>query len=285
MKIFRRKKQQKDPLEGLEAVLAGMEIPSFPAATMRILTRIRDREASMDEIAEALRWEPGLVVRVLATVNSAAFGPAQTIHDVRHAASYLGRSHIEQIVLGLAVNQALPSSAAPGFDAQRFWLTAARRASLARLLAEDLHPTKIGESFTAGLLQDMAVPVLAHARPSDYGRVLTAWHTAMQPPLEELERDAFGWSHADIGGMLAREWSLPAGLSKAIAGHHSEELSDGDRLPAIRLVSILRETERHSGAEKLVELARSEYGLAPKRVLDALREANERAAELARQLA
>ncbi len=278
MKLFRRKA---DPLHELEQILSGVEIPSFPQATMRILGRIRDREASMEEIAEALRWEPGLVVRVLAAVNSAAFGPAQEIRDVAHAASYLGRSQIEQIVLTMAVRDALPSGPAPGFEAERYWLTAARRASLARILADELHPTRAGESFTVGLLQDMAVPVLAHARPDDYGPVLRAWHAQAQPPLEQLEQTAFGWSHADVGGLLARAWSLPESLGAAIAGHHDARLSDQELPPAVRLVSVLREDEHERGLDALIRTAGQDYGLSEEQVRHAVELADEHAAELA----
>ncbi len=282
MKLFRRKR---DPLRELDKILRGAAIPHFPQATMRILGRIRDPDSSMEEVSEALRWEPGLVVRLLATVNSAAFGPAQVIQDVGHAASYLGRAQIEQIVLGMAVRDVLPHGAAPGFVAKRYWLTAARRATLARLLADQLHPTQAAESFTIGLLQDMAVPVLAHARPDDYGPVLCAWHAHAEPSLEELERSTFGWSHAEVGGMLAHAWKLPAALTDSIAGHHSDDLSDRERLPAVRLVSVLRETEHQYGIDALLDVAHSEYGLAPEQVARSLKSANEIANELAHDLA
>ena len=105
-------------------------------------------------------------------MNSPAYGPRGEIQDVGHAASYLGRAQLEQFVLALAVKDTIPSRPTRGFQPDRYWASAARRAALSRLLADKLHPAKQAEAFTGGLLQDLAVPVIAHARSEEYGAVL-----------------------------------------------------------------------------------------------------------------
>lgn len=276
MGLFKFK--QADSVKKLEKALMGVEAPHFPGMVMRILQRIRDPEATMTEIAEGLQWDPGLVVRVLQTVNSAAYGPAHPIRDVGHAASYMGRSQLEQLVLSLAVKDTLPMKPAPGYDPGRFWFAASRRAALSRLIAGRLQPARQAECFTAGLLQDMAIPVLATARPNDYGPILSQWHEGGHKRLHSLEKDAFGWSHAEIGAMLGKIWELPDSLTDMILVHHDTDPTDDELPPAVRLVAVLRETE--DGIEAMVELARSDYGLQPEWTLEAIEEANEQASEL-----
>jgi len=56
----------------LAPILADHEPPTFPQVTLRILAKLRDQECSTDEVSETLQWDPGLVVRLLRVVNSAA---------------------------------------------------------------------------------------------------------------------------------------------------------------------------------------------------------------------
>ncbi|MEM7516634.1 MAG: HDOD domain-containing protein [Planctomycetota bacterium] len=266
----------------LREVLNGQEPPTFQELTLRVLRILRDPEASLREIADAIDWDPGLVVRVLSTVNSAAFGPAREIQDVAHAASFLGRTQLEQIVLSVAVRDALPSQPAPGFEPRRFWRAAARRAALSRTVAEELHPASAAHSFTIGLLQDMAVPILASTRPKDYGIALQRWHApeSVKSCLTSLEQQTIGLDHATVGEWIGKHWELPKTLVQGIAFHHSSDKTDREVPPAVRLAALVREEECEEGTDALVELARTDYGLRPEWMLEAIREAGENASEL-----
>ena len=279
MGLFARTKKSA-PEQLLGKMLAGTEPPTFPQPTLRILQKVRDPQVELDQIVESLQWDPTLVVRVLRTVNTAAYGPANPIENVHHAVSYMGRAQLEQIVLALAVRKALPSRPAVGFDVRRYWVGASRRAALARHISKRLHPVNSSECFTAGLLQDMGIPVLAHARPAEYGPVLTEWH-AGGSSLEELERSVFGWTHAEAGGLLSRTWELPAALAESIFHHHREGATDAQLLPALRMVSVLGETESNHGAEAFVEIGTADYGLESDWLLQILSDAEEQAQELA----
>lgn len=280
MKLFGRS----DSKKRLDAVLNGHAPPSFPAGVMRLLRLLRDPNAELDQVSEALGHDPGLVLRVLKLVNSAAFGRAQSIDSVPHAVTMLGRSQLEQLVLGVAVKDALPRSAAPGFDAQRFWQAAFFRATLAKTLADRIHPAEKARCFVGALLQDMAVPVLAHARPSEYGPVLEAWHRSPQLELHQLEKSTLGWSHDEVGSHIGAQWELPEPLLNAITLHHCDGASDRELPPALRLVAVHRETQIEHGIDAMVEQGRHMYGLDPDWTRSAVGESQAHAVELARVL-
>ena len=268
----------------LNKILKGVEAPTFPSSTLRILQQLRDPATEVAEIATCLEGDPGLVVRVLRTVNTSAYGPANPIGDVHHAVNYMGRAQLEQIVLALAVRDALPAGEARGFDSARFWRVSSKRAALARLLGSRLHPARAGEGFTGGLLQDMAVPVLAHAREAEYGPILEAWHGDGSEPLDRLERQALGWTHADVGGLLGKHWELPGDLTNQIFRHHKSDVGDDELLPALRLVALLGENPADDGVEALTETARADYGLEPDWIGTALGQAEAQAGELSQRL-
>jgi HD-like signal output (HDOD) protein len=238
--------------------LDGIEVPSFPAAVARLLTLLRGEDASTDEIAQVLQHDPGLHVRVLRTVNSAAYGLSSKVENVQRAVTLLGRSRLEALVLAVAVKDAVPRSGSLGFDTDRFWLTAARRATLARVLARRLQSQTAAEAFTAGLLQDVAVPVLAVVKGKHYREVYERWRREPLVELSDLERDAFGRDHQEVGAIIATRWELPEYLIQAIGGHHDDGAAGVE--PAVKLVSRIRDDSEQDGVEPLVEASRS-FGL------------------------
>lgn len=263
----------------LQRILAGSEPPPIRSGAMRTLRLLRDADADLSTIVESLSWDPGFVVRSLRLVNSAAFGLRNKVDSFQHAAAILGRSKLEQLVLSIAVKDSVSAKDVPGFDTVRFWRSAFFRASLARALAQKLHPMHTEASFTAGLLQDMAVPVLAQSR-EDYRPLLEHWHESKDVELHELERSELGFCHGEAGALLALEWELPEALANAIQIHHSNEVGDNELLPALRLVAVHRETEIEHGIEAIVSDARGLYGLDPDWLAGAIEESKETAQDL-----
>ncbi len=227
----------------LKRALGDVVPPTFPELHLRILRELRSPDADAAKIGEVLQWDPGLVVRLLKVVNSAAFAASQEVRDPGHAAALMGRGPLEQLVTGVAVGCALPDPSSPAYDKQRFWTAAARRAVLARQLAIRFEPATRHEAFTAALLQDIAIPVLAELRAKDYAVVLEEWHASPGSELHVLEREQFGFDHAEIGAALAERWGLPDALIDAI-GHQNTAFEDGHGAPrqAGWIVSGLRET-------------------------------------------
>ncbi len=185
--IFKGK--SRNPKEDLDDLLEGYEIPSFPTAVMKVLQMLRDPDVEISLIAEELQVDPGMTVRVLQMVNSAAYGSAQKVTDVAHAVTLVGRSPLEAMVISVAVKDIMPGRQQSGFDLDRFWLSSARRASAARLLSHHLHPATSSEAFTSGLLQDIAVPVLADLKGDAYCEIYQRWQNEDDLRLEDLLND------------------------------------------------------------------------------------------------
>lgn len=243
------KKKRIDPAARLKSLLQGYQLPSFPGVVLAALEEIRNDDGSVASVAQVIQRDPGLSIRLLKLVNSASYGSARKTESVQQAVSMLGMSQVESMLLSIGVRTALPRCDTPGFEVKRFWLAAARRAEVASGFARVLHPSTRQLSFTAALLGDMAVPLLADAKGDLYSPLLQEWH-AGGAPLETLEQELLGCHHGDVGTWLCNEWSLPESLAEAIGAHHG----DPDLIcpPAIALVSKLRETSDASGIDELV---------------------------------
>lgn len=278
--LFRKKK--KDPLQEIRELLDGFELPSFPKAALQILETLRDPKSTSVEIAKKIAADPGIHLTVLKTVNSAAFGLTRRISSIEHAVALLGRARLESLVLPLAVRETLPKIETPCLDFKKFWLSACRRASLARQVAKLLHPATHVESFTAGLLQDMAIPVIMHVKKKRYCPTLENWNMEKGVTLDALEREKFGFDHQRVGVLMAEEWNLPEYLLNAIGKHH--RLQDGVD-PAVYLVSHIRYNSDLEGAldtDLLLEIAEEELKLSKETMIPLIEKAFSDAEELAR---
>ncbi len=261
----------------LDKALGNYELPSFSAGTLALLRLLRDPDAPTAALARGIESNPALLVKVLRTVNSASFGMRRQIGSAQQAAVLMGRSQLESLVVSIGVKDSLPSVPAQGFEPRRFWFAASRRASIARGIADRLHPQTQAEAFTAGLLQDMAIPLLAAARPKEYCRLLTHWHATPGVELDDLEDAEFGWNHGAVGASMAERWGLPKSLCAGIDGHHIE---DGDEAaPAVRLVGPLREVDGGCVA-RLVERCQASHSIKADDVIAVVAKAEASAQEL-----
>lgn len=277
-KLFSR--SQTDPDAELKQMLDGYTLPTFPAIYLEALQQVRDDNSSSATLADTLATDPGLTMRLLRTVNSAAFGLRSEIQSVHHAVSLLGRANVESMLLSLASHAALPSEPLRGFEPGRFWKTAARRAATARALADCSDPSGRSECFTAALLQDMALPMLSSRWGDRYATLLERWHDG-DGELQVMEQDEFGWGHARVGMLMCAEWGFP----ESIASHHGSDDAELRQLPPVNLVAQITEEDDGSDLDGLVDAIHSTIGIDPEDVRTLIDESFASADEIAQQFA
>ena len=235
-------KKKTDPVQALRGALGEFTLPSFSKADLELMHRIRDPEISAIDIAEILELDPGLSVKLLKLANSAAYTPRHEIRSVSQAVALVGLSQLESLVMTATLRKSVPKCEHENLSAEVFWNTAALRGVLARDLAIRLCPAQTNECFTAGFLQDFAIPFLVSQRPDDYGPIIEAWH-AGDSEIWMLERETFDWDHAQVATWIAHEWELPESLASAIGGHHTPDDPAYDCPLPVALVANLSDTE------------------------------------------
>lgn len=199
------------------------DLPSFPAVIATALRQLRDPNAALVEVGEALVSDPRISAKLLRMANSTAFALRNPVRSVPHAVSLLGRGTTESLLLGAVV--ASISGQPKNFDGRAFWVSGARRGLMARAIAADVSIGMESESFTEGLLQDMAIPYLLRT-VSAYPGILEAV-AAGEGGLVEIENSVLGYDHATVAGWMADRWEFPEPLCKALSEHHQVETTPG----------------------------------------------------------
>ena len=209
-------------------------LPSLPAIAVEVLELTQKPDVDIAQIARTISRDPALSSKILKTVNSSFYGRPQHVSTISHALVILGLQSVKTLVLGFSLLTSLSKDKPKGFKHLDYWKRSAYAASAARVLCAKLKSSQQEEAFLAALLQDIGMLVLDRVLGEQYGRISEAATSHGQ--LRELERQALETDHAEVGGLLARQWKLPAVLATPIASHHAVTLVTD---PALRKVTEL----------------------------------------------
>jgi len=237
----------------LKKLLAGAQLPALPQSAIRLLELSQDPDNGPGEFAVPIESDPGLTGQVLKFVNSSYFGFSREISSVKLAITLVGIRTIKNFALWSAVFSLMPNPKCGPFDLKNLWQDSLRRALFARSLGKALGLKDAEDLFAAALLQDMAVPLLAKELPDDYLKMFQQ-RTNGQARLSHLEREKYGWTHAEAAGVMARGWNLPEEFAVLIERHTQldELLAKGDPRPgelAVALAALLPVSNDSTWAE------------------------------------
>ncbi|MGQ9575520.1 MAG: HDOD domain-containing protein [Thermoguttaceae bacterium] len=202
----------------LKKILSHAQLPALPQSAIRLLELSQDPENGPADFAVPIESDPGLAGQVLRFVNSSYFGFSKEISSVKLAITLVGIRTIKNFALWSAVFSLMPNPKCGPFDLRSLWQDSLRRALFARWVGKTLGMKESEEAFSAALLQDMAVPLLAKEATEAYKRLLQARNES-RLRLSALERHAFGWTHAEAAGLMARQWNLPEDFVAMIENH------------------------------------------------------------------
>jgi HD-like signal output (HDOD) protein len=223
----------------LQRILQGAQLPALPQSAIRLMELSRDPDNGPPEFAVPIEADPGLTGQILKFVNSAYFGFSREISNVKMAITLVGIRTVKNFALWSAVFSLMPNPRCGPFDLKRLWQDSLRRALFSRAFAKQLGLKDCEESFSAGLLQDMAVPLLAKEMPREYLTLLEA-REKQGRRLSELEHEKFGWTHAQAAAAMARGWKMPDDFAALLENHTSidELITSGSAKPDALAVAL-----------------------------------------------
>ena len=206
-------------LDEVEETLRSTDnLPTLPSVATELIKMIRTSHISAGEVGKLLSEDPALTARVLGIVNSAYYGFPRQISNVTHSIVLLGFSKVRDVgVTASTIN--LFQSQTPHLDFRAFWMHSITTAIACEALARTLHSASAVDSFVAGLLHDIGKLALATCYPQAFEKAACQAHER-NVLLRDAEREALGFDHAQVGRILAEQWSFSEALADAIHHHH-----------------------------------------------------------------
>lgn len=206
--------------------------PLKSVATRAIQLAEDERSAAMD-LATVISSDQALTSKLLKLSNSAYYGYARRISNVREAVILLGMRTVRSVAISSAIIDAfrLPEFDSGGFDQDLFWAHSVSVGIVAEVVARDTRVARPEDAFTAGVLHDVGKLAMVLCEPDSFAEVIDLVNRE-DMRYREAELAVFGIGHEHVGARLAERWKFPEPLVASIRDHHPPK-----GVPAIETMS------------------------------------------------
>lgn len=211
--------QQEKPPRLRDLVDGQGELASLPAIFNHIIDAINSPRTSAAYVADVISKDVGLSAKLLKLVNSPLYG-MQRVDTLSRAVTIIGSNHLTNLALGISVITQFQDIPTGLINMERFWHHSVLTGVWAKLLAGQLRFPGEERCFVSGLLHDAGRLLMLRGAPGCYCSLLRLAGPKTNV-LYELERESFGYDHAQVGGALLDTWRFPEELVQAVRGHHA----------------------------------------------------------------
>ncbi|MCA9667907.1 MAG: HDOD domain-containing protein [Myxococcales bacterium] len=223
------------------AVATVVGLRPFPIAAQRLISAVQNPNYRISEIVRIIEPDPTLAARVLQGVNSAAYFLVAKVTSIRHAVALLGARNVGEIAAALTVLELVEDNSGLA-EGQRLHMQ--RTATLARVLAAECG-LPLDAVYSCALLHDIGKLLMLQVQGDEYAQLLRD-HDDDRDMLHILERGAYGYDHAVLGGHALRTWGIPDLVATVVSWHHQPARAFAEGGTVARLVSLVRLADRLS---------------------------------------
>jgi HD-like signal output (HDOD) protein len=226
--------------ESIKKIVSQIEsLPSMPSIYTDIIAEMESSDPSISKIGDIISKDISMTAKILQIVNSAFFGLFRKISSPKEAVMMLGTDTIKALVLSVKIFTEFSQKNFSWFSINALFTHSLTVSMYAKTITanENLDKNLVDSSMMAGLLHDLGKLILATNYTKTYQQVLAETQGTGQS-LWELEYEAYGTSHAEIGAYLMGLWRLENPIIEAIAFHHLPEKSMNQNIGPLTAVHI-----------------------------------------------
>lgn len=197
--------------------IIGAELPPLPSAAMRVAALTQDLNSTSRQICDAIGTDPSLAARVLRAANSPLYAMERRVTALPSAVSLLGNNAIHLLVVISSAGAVFSKRGEAAKFERALWEHSVATALAARAISRTLGMRAVEEAFLCGLLHDIGKLLLARYDRESYAPVLEC---SGESEMIGEELKVFGYTHMQVGALVARRWGLPDEIAHAIHHHH-----------------------------------------------------------------
>jgi len=214
-------------------------LPSLPSIYSEIIEEMHSEDPSLKNVGDIISKDIGMTAKILQVINSVFFGLSRKISTPQEAVVLLGLETIKALVLSVKIFAEFSQKKYAWFNIDALFNHSMSVSAYAKAIVknEKLGQDLLIHSLMAGLLHDLGKLILATNFQEPYQQVLTGAQGSDRNLLD-LEYEAFGTSHAEIGAYLMGLWSLETPIIEAIAFHHCPANSMSQNMGLLTAVHV-----------------------------------------------
>jgi putative nucleotidyltransferase with HDIG domain len=195
----------------------------IPETARRIILRMEYSGSSLSGLEKYISQDQAVTANALKMCNSALYGFPHRISSIRKAAALLETKTLKKIVMDASLcNLYKDEIGAYSVEKGEMFNHSLCCAMVAELICQEKKIKNPDTVFTAGLVHDIGKVILDQYDFEKFNLVMDRVFNDSATFLD-AENEILGYNHAQIGGIIAREWNLPEVLIEAISFHHQPQ--------------------------------------------------------------
>lgn len=200
-------------------------LPTIPVAAAKAVQLLNQPDVDLSDVSDILLADQVMTARIIRIINSPLYRLMQDVDSVKSALIYLGPQKIFEIILTSCFLELTDSRNSDGITIKKCWEHALGVGLVARRLAEENKTVATEQAYVAGILHDIGIVILSQQRSEEFKEVMRIVRED-DLTIHAAEMLVFGTSHAEVGAVLARQWSFPASFVEVIMRHHDSSVDE-----------------------------------------------------------
>lgn len=214
---------------------------TLPHITVQLTKLISDDKSTMQDFEKIIKMDPTLVLRILRAANSPYYGLRQKINSISRAVVIIGINNLRNMIVTVGLKQVFKNkNDNDAFSRTRLWLHCAAVSICSQMIMERIFALNGEDAFLCGILHDIGMIVEDQTVPDLFYNV---WKTYDEnnPAIIDIEKEAVGTDHCEIGFLLSKEWQLPVEVQEGIHSHHKlmDDVSPSSLTGVIQLAEYI----------------------------------------------
>ena len=207
------------------------DLPPMPHIAARVMEKLSDDDSTPREIHHLIIKDQALAARVLKVANSPYYGASRSISTLRDAVMFMGFDSIRSLIMTAVLKGMFLSV---GLSEKLLWEHAVGCGLAARKIGDEIDFQRREEAYLAGLMHDVGKTALFLRSPAVMREIMQEVYND-GADFFDVELRKLGFTHADVGGIIADKWRFTIDIEDAIANHHQP----GQARSALELTQIV----------------------------------------------
>ncbi len=209
----------------IKALVADVKgLVTLPDIYYRLESLIEDKTSTTHSFADVLGCDSDLCARLLGVANSAFYSFPSSIESIEKAVHIIGTRQIRELVLCTSVITSFNTMPLGVVDMKLFWKHSIAVGVFAKIIGKHCSLPQAERFYVSGLLHDIGRLVFFLKMPGLMADLFMQ-SEAKDVCLFQLEEEALGYDHAQVGGVLLQNWHVPQSLYEPVIFHHTPEQS------------------------------------------------------------
>ncbi len=204
------------------------DIPTLPSVVTQINRVLHDDGESLETVISIIEKDPPLTTKVLRLANSSYYGMSRDVRTVKEAVLILGLNAIQSIAMAVSVGKLFSGDLNGVLNMKDLWMHSLHCAVASKAMLRHMGTVVAEEGFICGLVHDIGKVIMVMNLPDEMKKVGRAFLEGDTRSWWEVEQEVIGFTHADVGGLIASRWNFPKPYCEAIEYHHWPEKGSGN---------------------------------------------------------